>query len=61
MIAGFRNILIGVIVFVSVNTLLGSTIMTGTDVGTVLLKALLGLIVAFGVLVGAFTMFGKGK
>ena len=61
MIAGFRNILIGVIVFVSVNTLLGSTIMTGTDVGTVLLKALLGLIVAFGVLVGAFTMFGKSK
>jgi hypothetical protein len=60
-IAGFKNILTGICVFAGVNVILGSTVMTGTDAGTTLLKALLGLIVAFGVLIAAFALFGGGR
>jgi hypothetical protein len=61
MIGAFKNILIGVCVFAAVNAVLGSTIMTGTDAGTVLIKSLLSLVVAFGVIFAAFKILGSGK
>ncbi len=61
MVTGLKNVLMGIVAFAIVNVVLGSTVMTGTDAGTTLLKALLGLIVAFAVIVGAFKLFGSGK
>jgi hypothetical protein len=58
MIAAFKNILMGIVVFAAVNAILGSTIMTGTDAGTTLIKALLSLVVAFGVIFASFKLFG---
>jgi hypothetical protein len=60
MISGLKNVIMGIVAFVLVNAVLASTVMTGTDVGTTLLKALLGLVVAFAVIIGAFQLF-KGK
>lgn len=51
----------GIVAFAIVNAVLGSTVMTGTDAGTTLIKALLGLVVAFAVIIGAFKLFSAGK
>jgi len=55
MMKAFGVILGGVIVFVAVSALV-TTQITGTDTGSVLLKSLLGLIVAAGVLFSAFKL-----
>jgi len=60
MISGLKNVLMGVVAFAIVTAVLDSTVMTGTDAGTTLIKALLGLVVAFAVIIGAFKLFGSG-
>lgn len=60
MVSGLKNVLMGIVAFAIVNAVLGSTVMTGTDTGTTLIKALLGLVVAFAVIIGAFKLF-SGK
>jgi len=59
MMKAFGVILGGVIVFVAVSALV-TTQITGTDTGSVLLKSLLGLIVAAGVLFSAFKLLTGG-
>jgi hypothetical protein len=61
MISGFKQLLMGVVVFAAVNYLLGTSLFTGTDPGTTILVALLSLIVAMAVLFVALGMFGAKK
>lgn len=55
MMKAFGTILGGVIVFVAVSAIIDNVI-TGTDTGSVLLQSLLTLIVAAGILFGAFKL-----
>lgn len=61
MLAGFKQLLVGMVVFFAINYLISSTLFTGTDPGTVILTALLSMVVAMAVLFAALTLFGGKK
>jgi hypothetical protein len=60
MIKGLVSAVIGVVCFIAVTNLTASTILTGTDAGTVLMQTLLGLAVAVGVVIAVLASFLKG-
>jgi len=58
-IRGLITVVIGVVAFVIIDSMI-STIITGTDTGSVILQNLLRVIVAASILIGVVMSLGRG-
>jgi len=58
-IRGLITVVIGVVAFVIIDSMI-STIITGTDTGSVILQNLLRVIVAASILIGVVLSLGRG-
>lgn len=59
MATGLIAVALGLVTFIVVTQLVDALV-TGTDTGSVIIQNILGLAVAIGVVIGAFTTFLKG-
>ena len=59
-IRGLVTVVIGVIAFVVIDSLISSVI-TGTDTGSVIIQNLLRVIVAASIMIGVVMSIGRGK
>ena len=60
-IRGLVTVVIGVIAFVVIDKLVADTVITGTDVGSKLIKDLVRVVVAAAILIGVVKSLGATK
>lgn len=61
MVKGLISAVIGIVCFIAVTKLTATTILTGSDTGTIIITSLLGLVVAIAVVIVVLTTFLKGS
>ena len=59
-VRGLVTVVVGIVAFIVIDTLITSVI-TGTDTGSVIIQGLLRIIVAAGILIGVVMSLGRTK